>query len=211
VCKYNREGLNVFYRFLIDSHNADISALDNLNRTPLHYVQTQSVIDVFLENNSDIEQRDIYGNTALMTALILKNQEAIEVFLDRGAKTNAINYKQQTILHFAAQTLGTLTIQSLHKSDPQLKFDSKDTDGNTPLLFALKSTKCGSSFSDNAYCLIKWFKSKGVNIYTLNNNNESFILHHAISTHAYLLQTEATTCEDWVEDFIESLISEPDF
>ena len=76
------EGGNVEMVSLLLEYGADIEAVDNKRRTPLHYVARFGCIDVcitLLENNCEVQARDDCGKTPLMLAKIARHYGIIKL------------------------------------------------------------------------------------------------------------------------------------
>ncbi|CAM3876612.1 ankyrin repeat domain-containing protein [Mesobacillus thioparans] len=88
----------------------------------------KSLVDVIDDINSTDE---VEGRTALMYAVIHKENEVVKLLLKKGANVNLRDGNGYTALHFASQnySLDIAKILLDHKGE----VDLKDLNGNTPL------------------------------------------------------------------------------
>ncbi|WP_367898388.1 ankyrin repeat domain-containing protein [Leptospira sp. WS58.C1] len=78
-----------------------------------------------------IEERDSYGRTPLMVAIIEELDEVVSILLKNGANADAQDKDGYAALHFAVDRFQVKNVQALIKSN--VKIDIQDANGNTPL------------------------------------------------------------------------------
>ncbi|KAK3599550.1 hypothetical protein CHS0354_035785 [Potamilus streckersoni] len=91
----------------------------------------KDVVDVLLKANADKEIRDGKGNTALMAALVGKEEEIALLLIRSGANIAVVNIERRTTVHAAAINCTNTALKELlqRKCDP----NAKDAWGDTPL------------------------------------------------------------------------------
>ncbi|KAF5868333.1 putative ankyrin repeat protein [Botrytis fragariae] len=93
--------------------------------------------ELFLANGADSNEVDNDRNNVLCHAVICGHIECVKVLIEHGAELEKRNSRyQQTALSFAAEK-GNLEIVKL-LMDFDARLDAQDTDGWTPLIWALK-------------------------------------------------------------------------
>jgi len=132
VTKGNKE----ITEFLVEK-GLDLNATDYDGYTPLHYASSCGFKDIalyLLEKRVSADIRSLYGVTPF---LMTSDMEMAELFLDRGADINAVDYDGNNALHrfvssgnkdFVAYLLGT-----------DIPVDNKNDMGQTPLQIAIYS------------------------------------------------------------------------
>ena len=83
------------------------------------------------ESGELIGERDSYGRTGLMEAVITGKNDIVKLFLDRGADTNAQDHNGYSALHFVAQDFQLEAARLLLNANA--KVDIQDEYGNSPL------------------------------------------------------------------------------
>jgi len=84
----------------------------------------------------DINVKDPEGNSALMLALIIKQDDIFKYLLSKGAKINLQNNDGDTVIHLAIKNRDLYYIENLIKTGPEMNI--RNNDGNTPLICAIK-------------------------------------------------------------------------
>ncbi len=93
------------------------------------------LIHILLETKANIDAQTIYGNTALIEALIHNHKNIAKLLLDKNANHNLKDNKNRTTLIWAAkQGYKDIVLRLINSQD----LDSQDIDGNTALIEALK-------------------------------------------------------------------------
>jgi len=130
--------LNIL-KALIDK-GMEIKQLDDENHSLLHFAVKEEhvgIVSYLLEQGLDANQKDKDGNTSLYYSAGYKRSPKIaSLLLAHSADINAINNKQETSLHRAAQSNNTLVASLL--TDKGIDINAKSSDGTTPLLLAIK-------------------------------------------------------------------------
>jgi len=107
----------------------------------------ESLVALFLSKLSPEQMRikDTYGWTAFMHAIKKGNNEIIKLFIKRGFSlreiTNTPDYRNDTILMYAAINGNVKVIQSLLPHLSMQEVQAEDADGETALLMAAESKK----------------------------------------------------------------------
>lgn len=95
---------------LLLKHGASVGIKNNFGITVLHYAAEnyweEGVIQLLLTQGADIEIQDTLGRTALLTAALFQNLDAIRVFCKFGANIDAKDTNQMTALLHAANMDG---------------------------------------------------------------------------------------------------------
>lgn len=82
---------------------ADVNARDEYNRTPLHWVQSSTVAELLLKAGADVNAFSRDRGTPLHWAIAIDRLPLVQLFLQRGAKTDIKNEEGLTPLEFAEQ------------------------------------------------------------------------------------------------------------
>ena len=81
---------------------ADVNAMDEYNRTALHYAKNKEIASVLVALGADIDAFDIRECTPLRQAVLYTRIDVAEYLLQEGADVNAPEYKYgETPLHTA--------------------------------------------------------------------------------------------------------------
>ncbi|TXG57541.1 hypothetical protein EZV62_015370 [Acer yangbiense] len=94
----------------------------------------ETVIEILLKSNIDVNDTDTEGNSALHCSLI----KILFLLLKRGAQVNQRNKLGLTALHIAAASGNVQAIQVLLLEDPEC-INAKTVTKETPLFFAVKN------------------------------------------------------------------------
>ena len=154
----------------------NLNLQDDDDYYPLHQVvllKNLSYVQFITENlpkiDTDINNVDSMGNSALHLAVTLKNEEEIINYLiNKGADINLCNLKKQTPLHLAC---GKNRIENVNilLTNPQIKYNPTDYQGFTPLIKA-----CASQAYEVVKCLLR---SKDIKI-NIKDKSGNTALHY---------------------------------
>lgn len=123
---------------LLFNHGADPMSRDNMGHVPLHHAVKNSaetcidMIKVLLNQGTDINILNGYGETPLILASQLGNSNAIGILLAQGGDPNIPNKQGKTALMYAAEKpIKTENVKTLlaYGADPELT----DADGKSAL------------------------------------------------------------------------------
>lgn len=127
------------------SRALESSQKKDLNKQFLNVVKGSDVSSVlnYVCNGADINARDDLGETALMVAVRLANDDTIDELIKLGAKINAQNYfGGMTALHQAVQYDRLPAVKLLTSSRADLSI--LDSNGYTPVMLAQQLSKDSS-------------------------------------------------------------------
>ncbi|MBP7854775.1 ankyrin repeat domain-containing protein, partial [Candidatus Babeliales bacterium] len=86
-------------------NGADVNAVNDRQRTPLHYAAENNAVefvDLLLKAGAKVNAVDIYQKTPLRDAANNEAIEVVDLLLKAGANVNAVDIYQKTPLHDAA-------------------------------------------------------------------------------------------------------------
>ncbi|CAI2371204.1 unnamed protein product [Moneuplotes crassus] len=145
-----------------------IDAIDNLERTPLHYAAIQGdCVKLLLNSKSNYLLRDNLNRVPCHLAAIHDNCKAMKDFIDYEEKLGdkrrirkdkkIVNQKDsfgRTILHYAAYTSERAfsCVQELHPTIDN--FDMEDDEGHSPIFYAFKRDRYYEKTLKNVYPLL---------------------------------------------------------
>lgn len=101
-----------------------------------------ATVRALLDGGTDVNAKDEFGQTALMTAVANNHVEVVQLLLNRGAEVNARNNNGETPLILAAREGNLLTVQGLLNKGADVK--AADVAGDTPLMYAARSGKAAT-------------------------------------------------------------------
>ena len=111
---------------------ADVSAQDEMGRTPLHVASTAAVAQVLIEAGADLEAQDQYGRTPLHWASLLGYTETVKLLIAQGVNLEAqMQDKGGTPLYLASWTGHLEVVKTLIAAGVNLEF--RDEYGKTSL------------------------------------------------------------------------------
>ncbi|KAG8181632.1 hypothetical protein JTE90_015276 [Oedothorax gibbosus] len=153
---------------LLVRSGADVERCSNADAwTVLHYASYKGwleVVRIIASNKScDLDVKTSDGDTALLMAARIRNEEIIRLLIKSGANTSFSGNEQWTLLHYASYENWTDIVQMiLEKKESNV--EAKDMYGNTPLHMA-----CYKQHIDVVRLLVK----AGANVNAVNNSNET--------------------------------------
>lgn len=95
---------------LLLDKEAEITALDNNNRTVMHYAADQFVFDLLRKKGAKIDDPDRYGVTPLMCAAELGKLDFLQKLLRAGANLEAKDRLGQSIIYYASKNQLTISV-----------------------------------------------------------------------------------------------------
>ena len=143
----------------------------------------ESIVEILLKHNADVNLQDCFGWTALMQASrnsrTTSSKRTVEILLEHGADTNLQNLDGFTALMLASLYSGT---ESTEKTvELLLKYNSdvnlQNYDGSTALIYASKYSQVVST--DNTVELLLDFNS---NPEIQDKNNKTALMHAQTKT-----------------------------
>ncbi|MCI0611558.1 ankyrin repeat domain-containing protein [bacterium] len=166
-------GKNDGVRFLLDN-KAKIDAYDKFGRTALTYSARQNhteVLKTLLHKNADPNIRDEDGRSPLMEAAAKGNPESVKELIRHNADVDAqTDRSKSTALMDAIDNGNPEVIRMLaRRSDPDLK----DNQGNTPLMYMLRSLPDGGAADPAA---VQSLIQRSKDLDTKNNNGRTAMM-----------------------------------
>ena len=170
---------------LIEEEEYDLMKIFNLRNnfgvTPLHissFSNKPEMVSLFIENNADINNQDVYGLTPLHTALINKAYESALILNSANNNLdNSLTSEGDTILHTCIMAgYSDLFTAFLSKG---ADINKQNDDGETPILYAIKAGNLD-------FC--KSLIDNGADINTPTKDGSTPIHYAAIEEHTSILQ-----------------------
>ena len=133
-----QQGSSLKVRLMI-AKGVDVNEFDKryYSRTALHIAMERNnlkMAQMLLNAGANIELKDQYGNTPIMTIRRNTSREIISLIAQYGANTNATNKSEQTALMEATRYNNLVAINALIESGADAQ--TKDAYGNSALDFA---------------------------------------------------------------------------
>ena len=155
---------------LLVVHGADVTAVNKEGQTPLmkavssYRLSSSSAVCRRLITNDSVNVEDCDGNHALHIASRRSNIVTVQLLVDCGADTNAVNKHGQTPLHTAAggEKDCPELCEILLKHDARI--NAVDKDGNQPLHLA-----CEQCHTET----VKWMLSHGADTNAANKHGQT--------------------------------------
>lgn len=184
---------------LLLENGSDVNAKDINNCTPLmHAVRRKvdiKIIRLILsKSNLKINDKNIYGRTALHIAVQKSNYEAFKLLIETGADVNAIDFSGQSVLDYAIIMKNFEMAVYLIKHNANVNYQDKM--GSTPLMVA--------AYYGDLTIVERLIKAGANNIYKDNNNFTAFILA-AIANKPRILKLLLDTFSIDEQEYIEAL------
>lgn len=107
---------------VVDFNQLNPVALDEFDRTPLFYCESENCVNVLLKKGAHIEHRDVFNETVLRRVVRLSNLKMAKVFLDAGAKIDDHSKLSNPIFFeaLANQDLDMLKLLTKYRFNPNL-------------------------------------------------------------------------------------------
>ncbi len=122
---------------MLMAKNASVLILNKKQETPLHLAASDAILLDMVKNvPTNINQKDIAGNTPLISMARLGNAGAVARLLELNADAKAKNSSNESALDFAPD-LATATLLVAKGAD----IKQTDKAGMTPLLYAVKNNR----------------------------------------------------------------------
>lgn len=123
------KGFYEIAKMLIEK-GADVNAINNRGRAPIHYTENLKVLKMLIEKGANINEKDKEsGWTPLHFAVTRQNmEEIVEYLITNGADVNAKSFDGSTALH--------LRLYAKRLIAAGADVNAKDNHGNTPLHYA---------------------------------------------------------------------------
>ncbi len=135
----------------------------NKSLSEIKPMDKNSHLEEYIENRADIEAKDNYGNTPLISASAYGHVEVVKFLIESGADIEAKNNYGNTSLNRASANGCVEVVKILIESGADI--EAKDNDGNTPLIRA----------SANGHVdAVKIFIENGADIEAKNNDGYDF-------------------------------------
>ena len=156
---------------LLVAHGADVTAVNKKGWTPLilavgrPWLRKSSAVPCRrLITNDSVNVEDCGGNHALHFASLISNIVTVQLLVDCGADTNAVNKDAQTPLHAAAcgEKDCPELCEILLKHDAEI--NAVDEDGNQPLHYS-----CQKAHTET----VKWMLSHGADTNAVNKHGQT--------------------------------------
>jgi cytohesin len=146
------------------ANGADVSAKDNIGRTPLHYAAYghKEVAEMLIANGADVNATDNGGGTPLHSAAY-GHKEIVELLIANGADVNARGWRNATPLNSAVYGGHKEIVEQLIIEGADVNAKEKFT-GNTPLHYAVY-------YSHNV--IVKLLIDKGADVNARDENGET--------------------------------------
>ncbi|XP_022777993.1 ankyrin repeat and EF-hand domain-containing protein 1-like, partial [Stylophora pistillata] len=149
----------------------NVTCVDNRRWHMLHFAAqggNTDVIDLIHTFWPDIESNTAEGYIPLMVAALTGKLHAVKWFLEKGPNVTCVDNRRWNMLHFAAEGGDTDVIDLIRTHLPDI--ESKETNGNTPLMVAALKGKLHA---------VKRLLEKGANVTCVNDRRWN-MLHCAV-------------------------------
>lgn len=164
---------------------ADLNALGELNKTPLHFaVSKLPILEYLLKAGANLNLQDDDQSTPLHVAVIAESLEAVELLVEHGANLETSDAWNRRPLHFAVQVTPKILEYLLNKG---CNINAQDIEGRTPLHEAV-ATRCLRS--------VKILLAHGANARLMDKRNEEAVHVAATSSSEILKEILSSTHYD---------------
>jgi hypothetical protein len=122
-----------YFNNLIEN-GADINAVDEMGKSPLHFIASEldtASAEFALSNGALVDAENIEGRTPLHIAAYCNQTEIIDCLLEHGAQLNKKSKEGQTPVHFAIRSSAIESLNLLIEKGAS--YDCTDNQGRTPL------------------------------------------------------------------------------
>ncbi|XP_071095492.1 putative ankyrin repeat protein RF_0381 [Haliotis cracherodii] len=133
-------------------------ACDGLNVEIVKYILTQNIVD-------DINSRAQSGNTPLMNAAKIRNKEAFDLLVKKGANLTLVDYYDKNILHYASLG-GKLEIVEYILAQNIVDINSREKGGQTAVMKAAWMGKRD---------VFDFLVTKGANLSSVDTNGHTIL------------------------------------
>jgi ankyrin repeat protein len=163
------------------THGADVNALCNRQRTPLHYAcmqaglgpgygesgmrRSEKVVECLLARGAQVDSVDATGRTALHHACEGKDAQSVARLIARGANANAVDAQRSTPLHLVCRhnddrgmhsaAQDSVDIVKLLLQCPDIHADAVNDAGDTALLSAMTMSILNKQFAEMVSLLVR--------------------------------------------------------
>jgi len=134
---------------------------------------TKSLVKILSKDNSDIDNKDFLGHTALHLACMNNDLDSACILINHGADVNMTDAFNRAPIHSVCSSGFKECLRILLES-PKILLELSDSDGNTPLH---KACELGEKAVECILILLE----RGVNLNTQNKCGET-PLHCAVKT-----------------------------
>ena len=158
-------------QLLLDD-KAKVDSKDSRWRTPLMLAAeegNEAIVKLLLESGSAIESKDKIERTSLMLAVLTGHEAVVKLLLDNEAVIESRDKYEQTSLAIAAKN-GREAVVKLLLDTGKVDVNSRDVNGDTPLIIAARGFYLKRSYGDTITLLLNTGK---VDVHAENNAGDT--------------------------------------